>query len=94
MTTRLTTPRSRADVASAGLRRPDRLPPAEMRLALEQVVASSIGVSADDAVAEAARRLGYSSVRKPLRAVIERELRVLLEFGVVVESGGALGMAG
>ena len=94
VSTRLTAPRSRAEVASAGLRRPDRLPPAELRVALEQVVASAIGVSVDDAVSEAARRLGYSSVRKPLRAVIERELKALLDFGVLVNEGGALGVAG
>jgi len=94
VSTRLAGPRSRAEVASAGLRRPDRLPPAELRVVLEQVVGSAIGVSVDDAVSEAARRLGYRSVRKPLRAVIERELKALLDFGVLVNEGGALGIAG
>ena len=75
--------RNRADVASPGLRKPERLPPAEVRLALTQVVKAAIGVSREDAVIEASRLLGFSSTRRPLRELLERELARLIESGAV-----------
>jgi len=42
--------RDRSDVESSGLRKPEFLPPAEIRFALESVARVAIGVSHDDAV--------------------------------------------
>ncbi len=85
--------RSRADVGSPGLRKPEFLPPAEVRFALESVVKTAIGVSPEDAVIESSRLLGFASTRSNLREVIDRELHTLLGFGVLQERDGALFVA-
>lgn len=86
--------RSRADVASSGLRKPEMLPPAEVRFALERVAAVAIGVSRQDAVIEASRLLGFASTRSNLREVIERELEALIGRGVLEQRGGGLFVVG
>lgn len=85
--------RSRADVESSGLRKPEMLPPAELRFALESVARVAIGVSHEDAVIEASRLLGFASTRSNLREVIERELNTLLGRGILEERDGALFVA-
>ena len=81
--------RRRTDVASAGLRKPDRLPPSEVRFALMGIVQQAIGVSRDDAVIEASRLLGFSSTRRPLRDVIEPQLQALIDAGQIEDRGEA-----
>ncbi|MEM9753687.1 MAG: DUF4011 domain-containing protein [Planctomycetota bacterium] len=85
--------RSRADVESSGLRKPEFLPPAEVRFALQQVAAVAIGVSREDVVIEASRLLGFASTRSNLREVIERELEALLGRGVLEDREGAVFVA-
>jgi len=85
--------RSRADVASPGLRKSEFLPPAEVRFALERVAAVAIGVSREDAVIEASRLLGFASTRRSLREVIERELEALLGRGILEERDGGVFVA-
>ncbi|MEM1108189.1 MAG: DUF4011 domain-containing protein [Planctomycetota bacterium] len=82
--------RNRADVESSGLRKPEFLPPAEVRFALERVAAVAIGVSKEDAVIEVSRLLGFASTRSNLREVIERELASLLGLGILEERDGGV----
>lgn len=82
--------RSRADVESPGLRKPEFLPSAEVRFALERVAAVAIGVGREDAIIEASRLLGFASTRSNLREVIERELEALLGRGILEERDNAL----
>ncbi|MEO1237169.1 MAG: DUF4011 domain-containing protein, partial [Planctomycetota bacterium] len=82
--------RSRSDVGSSGLRKPEMLPPTEVRLALREVVRVAIGVSREDAVIEASRLLGFASTRSSLREVMERELAGLVADGGVEERDGGL----
>ena len=86
--------RSRADVESSGLRKPEMLPPAELRFALESVVGVAIGVSRDEAVIQASRLLGFTSTRSSLREVLERELKALVGYEVLEEKDGALFVTG
>ncbi len=52
--------RNREQVASATLRRPEFLPPAEIEGALISVAAAHLGVRDDEAIVEAARLLGFN----------------------------------
>ncbi|MEM6458314.1 MAG: DUF4011 domain-containing protein [Planctomycetota bacterium] len=85
--------RSRADVESAGLRKPEMLPPAEVRFALTKVAEVAIGVSRDDAVIEASRLLGFASTREALREVLERQIAALVADGVLEDRDGCLFVA-
>ena len=81
--------RRREDVASAGLRKPERLPPAEIRLALTAIIDRAIGVSREEAVIETSRLLGFTSTRRPLREAIEAQLDELVQQGTVADRGDA-----
>ncbi len=82
--------RDRSGADSAGLRKPEMLPPAEVGFALRGVARAAIGVSRDEAVIEVSRLLGFASTRAALRGVIERELDRAVGAGELVEREGGL----
>ena len=71
-------PRDRSAVRSTTLRRPDMLPPVEIRTAVKQIVAAGVGVTPDEAVTQAVRLFGFQRTGADLRAVIEEEIRQML----------------
>ena len=83
-------PRNRANVLSTTLRKPEMLPPVELRTALSMTVERHIGVSEDDVLVEAARLLGFQRTGGALREVIARELQNMLSFGSLVLRDGKL----
>jgi len=81
-------PRDRSRTRSSTLRKPDMLPPVEIRTALGQIVAEHIGVEPQAAVVEVARMFGFERTGAELQDVIEGQLRVLLGQGVLVLRNG------
>jgi very-short-patch-repair endonuclease len=73
--------RNREQVQSMDLRKPDLLPPAEVRAALCQVVSRHLGIQRDDAPGASARLFGFRTTSARIREVIERQLDRLVESG-------------
>ena len=66
--------RDRSEVQSATLRRPEMLPPTELRQAALEIVASNFGAT-DDQIAQAvSRALGFKATSTPLRAIIQKAI--------------------
>jgi len=78
--------------ASAGLRKPDMLPPAEIDMAVMTTVADNFGATPDELVVAVARAFGFGATSAALRAVIEARARRLVETGALVEKGGMLSL--
>ena len=73
--------RSRGDVESNTLRRPEILPPEEVMAAIVQVVEENYGAERDQLVQAVARLFGFGSTSVQLREVVERALTDLLDSG-------------
>jgi very-short-patch-repair endonuclease len=73
--------RSRADVESSTLRRPDILPPEEIKVAITQVVEENFGAERDQLAQAVARLFGFGSTSAQLREMVETALTDLLEAG-------------
>jgi hypothetical protein len=73
--------RSRGDVESQTLRRPEILPPEEVMAAIIQVVEQNYGAERDQLVQAVARLFGFGSTSSQLREVVEEALAELLESG-------------
>ncbi len=75
--------RNRAGTRSPGLRKPEYLPPAEVREATHQIVERNIGVTRDEATVAVARLLGFSSTTTKLRDSISAEIEAMITAKVV-----------
>lgn len=75
--------RDRSDVESATLRKPEMLPPAELRAALLHSVKSHAGVTADEAILATARCLGFKVTTPGIRDVIESQFDILEKSGAI-----------
>ena len=71
--------RSRADVESQTLRRPDILPPEEIMVAIVQIVEENYGAEPDQLVQAVARLFGFGATSAQLREVVEGVLTELIE---------------
>ena len=69
--------RDRSAVSSANLRRPDCLPPTEVRQAIKQALQSSLGGQRDELPAAVARMLGLNAVTTSVRELILGQLDAL-----------------
>ncbi len=76
--------RCRDGVKSAGLRRPEMLPPAEVREAILRLAAGHIGLGRDELAAMVTRTLGFRSTGAKLREVIEGVVQDLVD-GAAIE---------
>lgn len=87
-------PRDRSATRSGTLRRPEMLPPIEIRTGLRQIIVAHVGVEPRGAVIEVARMLGFQRTGPDLLRVIEDQLRALLGEGILVlRNGNRLYMA-
>lgn len=84
------TVRDRSLAGSSTLRRPDMLPPAELRAAIQEVVAGSFGASPDEIVPAVARALGFKATSAQLREVIGAQVEGLRQHGALVAQGSML----
>jgi hypothetical protein len=66
--------RDRSEVQSATLRRPEMLPPTELRQAALEIVASNFGATEDQIVQAVSRALGFKVTSTPLRAIIQKAI--------------------
>jgi len=82
--------RNREGVTSADLRKPNRLPPAEIRAAILSILEASHGAAKKEIPSAVVRMLGFKTTGAQLRAVIETQIERLLRTGTIVESNGLL----
>jgi hypothetical protein len=84
------TVRDRSFVLAPGLKKPECLPPAEIREALRQAVRDGFGMVRNEAIAEAARALGFKSLRGKLKPVLELQLDRLVAAGELLDREGVM----
>lgn len=82
--------RDRSDVSSSGLRKPEYLPPHEIRKAILVLVETNFGASREQLPSEVARLLGFKSTSAQLREIIELQIQELLRGGKLQETGNHL----
>lgn len=82
--------RDRGDVPSNTLRKPEMLPPPEIRRAISTVVQVHLGVESEEALVETARLFGFRSTSSQLKQVLEREMTSLVASGELEERNGKL----
>lgn len=80
--------RNRENVTSANLRKPEYLPPAEIREALTAIVRVHLGMTSDEATTEVARLLGFRSTSSQLKQIILDEIGFLVEAHVFQQRNG------
>ncbi len=85
---------NRSDAGSSTLRKPDMLPPSEIRFAIEKVVEAYIGIEPDEAAIEVTRLFGFKATSAPLRDVITKGIRSLLDLGPLKLQDGKLYLGG
>ncbi|RFC62734.1 DUF3320 domain-containing protein [Fulvimarina endophytica] len=75
------TVRDRRDTLSPGLRRPETLPPDELKVGILRIVIDNFGATDDEVVGALSRQLGFKATSAQLRAVIGMYVEVLLTEG-------------
>ena len=73
--------RDRSAVRSSTLRRPEMVPPVEIREAISQLVGLHIGVTREEVITQVSRLLGFKATSSQLREVIGREIDALVSAG-------------
>jgi very-short-patch-repair endonuclease/DNA polymerase III delta prime subunit len=81
--------RNREAVESAGLKKPEMLPPAEIEAAIKVLVAGHLGVTDEECLTAVARTLGFKTTSPGLKDVIARGLEHLVATGGIVRRNGA-----
>lgn len=76
-------PRDRSSVSSLNLRRPERLPPSEIKNGVMQVVLEHLGVTRDEVADAVAELFGFQRVTEGISSAIEAQLRALLGDGLL-----------
>jgi very-short-patch-repair endonuclease len=82
--------RNRANVTSPTLRKPNHLPPTEIRAAILSILDASHGATRSEIPAAVARLLGFQATSAQLKAVIESQIDTLVRAGKIEESNGLL----
>lgn len=86
------TVRSRSGTRSAGLRKPEFLPPAEVEEAVQQAVTRNIGSTREEVTVAVARSLGFGSTTAKLREAIEARVVELVSAKAIEIRGDRLYM--
>lgn len=76
-------PRDRSSVSSLNLRKPECLPPTEIKNGVIQVVREHLGVTRDEVADAVAGLFGFQRVTEGIGSAIEVQLRALLSSGVL-----------
>ncbi len=79
--------RDRSNVRAATLRKVEMLPPAEVRLAVLQVVERSVGITEKDCAIEVARAFGFKATSADMRRHVAENARLLVSEGRLVVQG-------
>jgi very-short-patch-repair endonuclease len=83
-------PRSRRNVDSVTLRRPEFLPPREIEAALLQVIDDSVSISSEDAIVEVSRLLGFDRAGQTIQAVVATAIANLIRTREIADVDGML----
>lgn len=84
--------RDRSCASSPTLRRPEMLPPTEIRRALVDLVAQNFGATEEQAVQAASRAFGFKSTSSQLREIILDELKAALTQGMLACQDALIGL--
>ena len=82
--------RDRSAVQSQTLRKPDYLPPAEIDLALLEIIDANFGAGRDELAQAASRLFGFAATSAQLRAILDAGIDRLVSAGVLVERDGLM----
>lgn len=86
----IVTVRSRSATRSAGLRKPEFLPPVEIEEAVQRAVNRNIGSTREEVTTEVARKLGFGSTSAKLREAIEARVEHMVTVKVIEARGDRL----
>lgn len=84
--------RDRSCAASPTLRKPEMLPPSEIRMALVDLVAQNFGATEEQAVQASSRAFGFKSTSSQLRELILDELKLALQDGILAKQDSLIGL--
>lgn len=84
------TVRDRSQAASATLRKPEMLPPAEIEAAILRIVDENFGAGRDELIHALSRTFGYAATSAQLRARLNEEIDRLLATRALAEKDGLL----
>ena len=76
--------RTRVSVTSAGLRKPEMLPPEEMRTAAMRLVNVHIGLRLDELAPLIANALGFKAVSGKMKETIDQSIAPLVDSGAII----------
>jgi hypothetical protein len=82
--------RDRSAVRSASLRKPDTLPPAELEIAILDVVRINYGATDDQVMQAAARAVGFKSISSQLRDLLAGVIAAAIEGNRLARQSGML----
>ena len=82
--------RYRTNVTSLSLRKPEMLPPREIRSALLAVVKKSLGADRAEAITAVSRAVGFRATSTQLRTIIDQQVDVLVQAGELLDDAGRL----
>jgi hypothetical protein len=82
--------RDRSGVSSSGLRKPESLPPQEIKKAILMLVEEYYGVRRDLLPVDVARLFGFKATSAQLREVIEQQIDALLSSKSLQDMDGHL----
>lgn len=82
--------RNRGDVRSASLRKPEMLPPSEVRAAILVLIDEHYGASEEELPTATARMFGFKATSTQLRVVIQKQADKLLRQGILEKTNGVL----
>jgi very-short-patch-repair endonuclease len=83
-------PRRRDESLPLSLRKPEYLPPSEIRAGIVAVIERHLGVKLEELPVAVARLFGFKATSAPLRSTIEAQIRTLLLGGVLTENEGVV----
>ncbi len=76
--------RSRSNVTSSNLKKPEMIPPAELRQAILCLVAEQVGLRRDEIPLKVARAIGFKTTGAKLKDLIEKALTNLINESLIV----------
>jgi hypothetical protein len=82
--------RNRQNVASSSLRKPELIPAAEVREALQRLVSDHLGARREEVRTTVARILGFRSTSAQLKEILDRQIDALLQSGRMSERDAKL----
>jgi very-short-patch-repair endonuclease len=82
--------RDRSNVTSATLRRPEMLPPSELRVAIFDLIDVNFGGTQDQVIQAVSRKLGFKSTSQTLRDLFVEVIGEMIEDGTLAQQGNII----